>query len=182
MTSRDVLPVITLILGSVLTVLGGLFAETHRNKWAREKEREERAIERRLEITAFQRDTLLQLQDAGQDLLDSTFECFLEKWHGIDEATEAEVASSMVRPVAAETDSRRRSARLQTEKLLVRVEDDRLRELGQSLTQLSADIISMGDLKDARPALTELQEGFREANNILGKHLRSLLKGDFEAL
>jgi hypothetical protein len=182
MTSRDVLPVITLILGSVLTVLGGLFAETHRNKWAREKEREDRAVERRLETTAFQRDTLLQLQDAGQDLLDSTFECFVERWNKIEEPAEAEVVPSMAHPVAAETDRRRRSARLQTEKLLVRVEDDRLRELGQRLTQLSADIISMGNYTDARPALTELQEGFREANSILGKHLRSLLKGDLEAL
>jgi hypothetical protein len=180
MTWRDLFPVMTLILGSVLTVAGGLFAESHRNRWAWQRAQEERNTDREIETTTFQRDTLLQLQDAGQDLLDSTFDCFIEKWNTIAEPPEADGLVPLAQRVDTETDHRRRSARLQVEKLLARVEDDELRELGHKLTRLTADLMKIDHYKDARPVLSELQEGFMEANQVLGAVLRSLLKGDAE--
>jgi hypothetical protein len=178
MTWRDLFPVVTLILGSVLTVAGGLFAESHRHRWAWQRAKEERNTDRRIETIAFERDMLLQLQDAGQDLLDSTFDCFIEKWRTIEESPEADGPIPSAHHVATETDHRRRISRLQTEKLLARVEDDELRELGQKLTRLTADLMKINHYEDARRVLSELQTGFMEANDVLGAVLRSLLKGD----
>jgi hypothetical protein len=80
MTLRDWLPVITLILGSALTISGALLSERFRAKASAAQADREREIQDTLARTTFQRDIILQLQDAGQHLIELTVKCFNEKW------------------------------------------------------------------------------------------------------
>jgi hypothetical protein len=176
-TLKDWFPVITLLLGSALTVIGGLLSEAYRNRWALRNAQQERDIQRRFDRIAFQRDTLLQLQDAGLDLIDTTTSCLLQKWPPPQQEGVASTSQPRPHSVSSEANHARRKARLQIEKLLPRVENDELRQRVQELTDLSRQVIVLEHYELARKALDDMQARFAHANqNLLGPLFRDLLR------
>lgn len=177
MTSRDWFPVITLALGSILTVVGGLLLEAYRNRWVARKADEDRAIQRIAERAAFQLDTLLQLQEAGKDLLDATGGCFEEKWLHFMYPPAANSDGPKVQFVNAEAERARRKARLQVDILISRVEHDELRERAEKLTDLSGKVVRHEHYDNARQELEDMRAQFAKVNrHQLGPLLRSLLR------
>jgi hypothetical protein len=164
MTSRDRFPVVTLVLGSILTVVGGLLSEAYRNRWAARKAREDRAIQLIAERTAFQIGTLLKLQEAGKDLLDATGGCFEEKWLQFMYPPAADSDGPKVQFVNAEAERARRKARLQVDILISRVEHDELRERAEKLTGLSGRVIRQERYDHARQELEDMRAQFAEVN------------------
>jgi hypothetical protein len=112
MTLRDWFPVITLLLGSALTLVGGLLSEHYRNAFVVRRQE----LERKLVRITFQRDTLLQLQDAGRDLIEITTTLVQEKWPEEDRKLRR-INFAGPKPVSLEADRARRRARLEIEKL-----------------------------------------------------------------
>ena len=111
MTLRDSFTVITLVLGSALTIIGGLISERYRTKASLAQAKQEREIQENLARTTFQRDNVLQLQDAGQDLIKLTLQCFKEKWSDDPQLT-ADPGERQPQPVSEKAELERRMAKL----------------------------------------------------------------------
>ena len=173
MTLRDWFPVITLVLGSALTIIGGLISERYRTKASLAQAKQEREIQENLARTTFQRDNVLQLQDAGQDLIKLTLQCFKEKWPD-DPRPTADPGQRQPQPVSEKAELERRMARIQANKLTSRLQDQQARTHISELLDLSYEVIDRDDFEIAQAKLLEMQYRLRDANDeILGPILRN---------
>jgi hypothetical protein len=168
MTLRDWFPVITLVLGSALTIIGGLISEHYRTKASLAQAKLEREIQDNLARTTFQRDNVLQLQDAGQDLIKLTLQCFKEKWPD-DPRPIADPDQRQPQPVSEKAGLERRMARIQANKLTSRLQDQQARTTIYELLDLSYEVIECDDFEIAQTKLLKMQYSLSEANDkILG--------------
>ena len=168
MTWRDWFPVITLVLGSALTIIGGLISERYRTKASLAQAKLERDIQDNLVRTTFQRDNVLQLQDAGQELIQLTLQCFYEKWPD-DPRPTADLGQRQPRPVSEKTELERRMSRIQVNKLTSRLPDPQARAHICELLDLSYEVIDCDDFEIAQRKLLKMQYGLADANDeILG--------------
>jgi hypothetical protein len=173
MTLRDWFPVITLVLGSALTIIGGLISERYRTKASLGQAKLEREIQSNLAQAIFQRDNVLQLQDAGLDLIKLTLECYNEKWID-DRRPTADSGQRQPRLVSSKAELERRMARNRADKLISRLENQQDREELYKLLELSREVIGCDDFEIAEAKQREMLEGFSEANEkTLGPILRS---------
>jgi hypothetical protein len=173
MTLRDWFPVITLVLGSILTIIGGLISERSRAKASATQAIWDREIQDNLARTAFQRDNILQLQDAGQVLIKLTLECFHEKWAD-DPQPIADPGQRQARPVSEKAGLERRMARIEINKLTSRLQDQQARTRVYELLNLSHQVIDCDDFEIAQAKLDNMLNMLSEANEkILGPILRS---------
>jgi hypothetical protein len=177
MILKDWLPVITLILGSLLTIGGGLISEVYRHRWASLEENKRSQVQRDLEVKVFQRDNILQLQEAGLELLHYTNMCFEEKWTTTPWIGAVDLSlDRQAHPIQLETDGIRQRARLQVDKLVSRVGDDELRRAVYELVGLSREVLSKEHFQDAIEAIDHMQNRFEEVNrDKVGPALRRLL-------
>jgi hypothetical protein len=172
MTMRDWFPVITLLLGSTLTIIGGLLSERYRSKTSLAQVRQERELQQKLVHATFQRDTILQLQDAGQDLIRFTIQCFKEKWPKDPQPT-ADPDQRRPQPVSEEAELARSTTRIQVDKLISRLEYEQDRMHVSMLMGLSREVMDSDDFEVAHTKLLEMQYRLSEANEtILGPILR----------
>ena len=177
MTLRDWFPVITLVLGSALTIIGGLISERSRAKASATQAIWDREIQDNLARTTFQRDTILQLQDAGQVLIKLTLECFYEKWAD-DLGSNAGTGQRQPRPVSENAGLERRMARIEINKLTSRLQDQQARTHVYELLNLSHQVIECDDFEVAQAKLDNMLNMLSEANEeILGPILRGTFPG-----
>ena len=172
MTLRDWFPVITLVLGSILTIIGGLLSERYRTRASLSQAREERKVQEDLARRTFERDNVIQLQDAGRDLMELTIQCFREKW--LDEPRPAaDPDQRQPQDVKEETELARNTARIRVNTLVSRLEDEEDRRDVYKLLDLSHELLEYDDFKIAWVKRIEMQNRFSEANErILGRILR----------
>jgi hypothetical protein len=167
------LPVITLIVGSVLTLLGGLITEGLREKRAERKDREEherterkdreaREYARALERDAFQRQALPALQDALHELFERTTRYWVE--HKTADAWESNPSE---RADYARINSR-------VELLRNRIADADVRRLATACQDhgLALFAASSGDVAETH--WDDFQESYIEAMKQSGEILREL--------
>jgi hypothetical protein len=156
MTFEQILPLITFVLGSLMTFA----TETLQYRRQVERERDARAAERATERARrhaeFQIETLLKLQDALAQLLSFT-------------------QSQMVgEALSAEARSKKIDANLQAQALAVRVENHDLRERAQGILEL---VIELGEARDSETAAAvwnSIALEFRAINDRVGELLREL--------
>jgi hypothetical protein len=171
MTLQDWFPVITLVLGSTLTILGGLLSERYRTKASLSQAREEREIQQELARTTFRRENILQLQDAGQDLIKFTLQCFRERWP--ESPPTADPDQRQPQDTSEEAELARSTARIQVNKLASRLENEQDRKKVYELLDLSREALDYDDYKIAHAKFFEMQYKLSEANEtILGPILR----------
>jgi hypothetical protein len=169
MTLRDWFPVITLVLGSALTIIGGLISEHYRTKASLAQAKLEREIQDNLAWTTFQRDNVLQLQDAGQDLIQFTLQCFNEKWPDKPPPPPADPGKRHPQPVSEKVELDRIMARIRVNKLASRLQDQQGRTDINGLLELSHEVMDCDNFEIARTKLVEMRYKLRDANEeILG--------------
>jgi hypothetical protein len=133
----------------------------------------EREIQDILAQRTFQRDNILQLQDAGLDLIKLTLECFNEKWPDVPQPA-ADPGQRQPRPVSQKAGLERRMARNQLNKLTSRLQDPQARTRVYELLELSREVIDCDDFEVANEQLHKMLGMFSKANEkILGPILRS---------
>lgn len=165
------LPVLTLILGAISTVVGGFASETYRNRLARRALREESDLRAATERVTFQKDTLLSLQAAGMNLLEATYRLHNRK---------CELARSAHRwPQEEDVEygarQEHRVARLNAEILAARVLDDDLRTSARRVLALESTVIRSPTQEEANSRVDAMREQFEIANDQLGEILRRLI-------
>ena len=100
----------------------------------------EREIQDNLARTTFQRDNVLQLQDAGQDLIQFTLQCFNEKWPDNPRPT-TDPDQRQPQPVSEKAELDRRMARVRVNKLTSRLQDQQACAGIYELLELSHEVI-----------------------------------------
>jgi hypothetical protein len=165
MTWEDWFPVFTLVLGSLLTIMGGAISEWYKNRWIERKEQRDRSLQ---EIKD-QRDTLLRLQASGADLLnavDDAYDCKLEKFRSSG-AWNENLVDQDIR-------ARRRQARILSETLRVLIRDEELRTLSGEVVSLESRVTDATSEIECTDALSVMRQRFVEANERLGAIIRGL--------
>ena len=156
MTSDQILPLITFLLGSGLTFVTEAFQYRRQVQREREARAAEREVERVRRHAEFQTQTLLELQDALAQLLSLT-----------QSQMTGEVLSS-------ENRSKKINANLQAQALAVRVENDELRARAQGILDLMIELGEARDPESASDVWTSIALEFRATNDQVGELLREL--------
>jgi hypothetical protein len=156
LTFDQILPLITFLLGSGLTVV----TEALQYRRQVEREREARAAERETERVRqhaeFQTQTLLALQEALAQLLSLT------------------QSQMMGEVLSSEDRSKKINANLQAQALAVRVENDELRARAQRILDLMIELGEARDPEAASAVWTTIALEFRATNDRVGELLREL--------
>lgn len=165
-------PVFTLVLGSCLTVIGGMLSDYYRHKWEGERDLRDRRLQASELTASRQLDFLLKLQEAGATLLKATDAAYDAKCRALEVEGEwsEEVLDGDVREM-------RRSARIEAETLRVLIDDDKLRTLTAEVLSLETEVVSAPSVEEATDALGTMRVSFAEANEELGVAYRKLAYG-----
>ena len=163
------LPVATLILG----YLAKSFEDwvQYKRTVAREREtrlearRDQRAVSR----IAFQRDTLLQLQDAMQKLSRAT-----GRARHLDYVSYRTTNVWRMELLPADLDEEILASQTQTSLLSSRVRDDRVRELVDALKSRSADVLTSSDEASASHSMLQMMDINNELHGRIGELIRSI--------
>jgi hypothetical protein len=162
-------PVLTLVLGVVLGQVGEWLKDGRahkREKEARDTARRDSLAEQR---NAFQRQTLLELQDALIVLMQSAGALHLQKMSSFRQH-----GRSRSEDIRQETNIANRDANSKTAILGVRVRDDEVRGLLKTLkAQLSAEAMTR-DPEEAEDAINIAAQVFAALNDRIGLVLRAL--------
>jgi hypothetical protein len=162
-------PVLTLLLGFVAKAVSDAVAHRRtigREREARQHERRHQVQERR---TAFQRDTLLQLQDAVGELMRTTAIMQLA-----DHDRYRETGQWGKQLYDEQLSERNRVANAETSKLGARVHDDVIRDLLARVKAISAQIPLAPSPDQAHRALTQSFAAAEALNERIGVVFRAL--------
>lgn len=164
------IPIVTLLIGWALSQIGD--ARKDRRQAARDRalseaQSAERVVERR---TAFQRETLLALQEAMAGLVRATGRIHYE------DTLQARVAGEPwgTAMVTEELSERHMEVTVETSKLLVRIEDAQLRELVANFVTFSSGVGRARSKEESRKLLAQTIEAHALATECLGALLRSV--------
>ena len=157
MRLQDWLPILTFVLGSLFSIV----SETIRNRYERDREREARQSEqaalRKREQQDFTTKTLIELQDSLFELMSRI---------------QASITANDQQP--AEAKNKRAEYEIRARILVVRVQDDSLRE---AVELVLARLMTMGNISqpdERRVAWNEAATHFKEANNRIGYLLQEI--------
>jgi hypothetical protein len=174
--TSELLPAGTLIVGAGLTFA----AQVYRERFTSSRERETRNAEREVARDAFQRETLLELQDAVLAVLRSTADI-----HSYQRRVYAETQRYADSPEPKELLTPNQEANAQASRLLQRVIDDDLRQAIRTLQKRCAEILMHRHLRpegsdrdmarQAEADFTSMAIESAELENRLGLVLRNLL-------
>lgn len=156
MRLQDWLPILTFVLGSLFSIV----SESIRNRYERDREREarqgEQAALRKREQQDFKTKTLIELQDSLFELVSRT---------------QAILTANDQQPAEA---NQRVEADVRTRILVVRVQDDSLRE---AVELVLARLMAMGNTSqpdELQAAWNEAATHFGEANHRIGQLLQEI--------
>jgi hypothetical protein len=161
-------PVATLLLGYVLRWLSDFLSHRHTRAWERQARQEAREDRLREQRTTFQRETLLNLQEAVMDMTRATAEAHVADMNAYRKTGEWRTA---VVP-ALEEGIRLASAR--TTKLLVRVSDEAARGQVVKFKAAVERAVFSDDRESCQAALRDVFSLFDEVNDELGELLRKI--------
>jgi hypothetical protein len=161
-------PVATLLLGYTVRALSDFFG--HRNIRAREREALQEAREDRLreQHTTFQRETLLNLQEAVMDMTRATAEAHVADMNAYRKTGEWRTT------VIPALEEGIRLASSHTTKLMVRVGDDAARGLAVKLKAAVKRAVFSEDKESCQSGLSDVFATFDELNDQLGELLRKI--------
>lgn len=162
-------PVVTLVFGYVLSVISDSFKDRRtlqREREARKATRRAQMYERRV---TFQRQTLLDLQDALNDLARAVGAIHLE-----DERTYHQIREWNKMPHTQDASENCRLAFRRMSTFRVRVHDDTVRELAQKFQNYSSDVTTGDDRNMAFAALSGAFKVAEELNERIGEILRRI--------
>lgn len=168
-TTAEWFPVVALVIGFLLSSTQEWFRDTRtlkRDRESREAERRERLRERRAD---FQRETLLALQDAAQDLVRATGA--IAHHDTMEHRKTGEWGKQLV---GEELNQKCFMAMRQTLILNVRVRDERVRTLVETLRGSSSGAVRSRSKDDCDSALQAMTPVFDEFNKRIGTLLRSI--------
>lgn len=162
-------PVVTLVLGYVLKVISDSFQDRRTLR----REREAREAARRAQIyerhVIFQRQTLLDLQDALNDLGRATGAMHIQ-----DEKAYRATGEWHKQPYTEEVNENCRLAFRRVSTFRVRVHDDSVRELAQKFKNYSSEVITNVDRDMSVAALSCAFKVAEELNERIGEILRKI--------
>ena len=163
-------PVFMLLLGSAITVFIGAIENRRtlkRDREAREDARRDKLLEYRNE---FQRDSLVQLQEAMFELGRAT-----TLIHMHNKRSYAKTGEWHQQMYPEEINERERAAHGRTAMLVVRVRDDKVRELVQEFKDIAIQATMSSESKEeADRRMRQLQKKHVEMNQRIGELLRTL--------
>lgn len=163
-------PVLTAFLGFAVKSLTDWFQDrrsARREREAREASRQEQRFERRI---AFQRQTLLELQEAIFDLTRSTSELYLHDSNAYKASGQWGRSS-----FDDELSERARLCQARASMLYVRVRDDTTRELTVKVKQYSTDVAFRSKTAaEAFNSVTNIAQVSDELNERIGELLRRM--------
>jgi len=179
-TSSNWLPVISAAVTLISTSVGFISSQLmerskdrhayEREKEARESARRDNLFERR---TEFQRQTLLDLQDAVMKLIRATGEMY-----HIDLMASRATGKWVKQLFPDELDNRAFSAGVQITVLGVRVRDKSIRDLLAQLKVHTDGVVFAKNQAEAEGSLGKMSDSFAALNARIGEVLRSLDDGD----
>jgi hypothetical protein len=163
-------PVFMLLLGSIIALAIGAIDNRRilrRDREAREDARRDKLLEQRNE---FQRDCLVQLQEAMFELTRAT-----TLMHFHDMRNYATTGSWQTQMYPEDIDERERALNGRTAMLVVRVRDDLVRKLVQQIKDIAAQATTFSTSKDeAQLQMRQLHEKQVEMNQRIGELLRTM--------
>ena len=161
-------PVLTLVLGYVLKAVSGLIDKRtlHRERVARDATRQAQIYERHV---TFQRQTLLDLQDALNDLARATAALHVENEKIYHQTGDWNMQDHTE---AASENSRVAFRRMST--FRVRVRDDSVRELALKFGNLSSEVTTGNDRSMSFAALSGAFRVAEGLNECIGQSLRKI--------
>jgi hypothetical protein len=168
-TTSSWFPVLTLLLGYATKSLTDWLEHrrnTRREREAREAVRRDQLFERR---TSFQRQTLLDLQEASMQLARS-----VGAIHHQDKMAYRSTGKWSKQLLGDELSEGNRLAQARTGLLGARVRDDTIRELIDKLKTYSAEVINSPTPEDSERAESSMTVVFDELNQRIGEVLRKL--------
>lgn len=161
-------PVFTALLG----YLTSLFTEFYREKRTSARELESRKATRRLQLSErrsnFQRETLLELQDAISQLARTHAQV-----HHLD-TMERRKSGVWVHQVPEDLNQEAFAAMVKTLQLLVRVHDDPIRQMTQALRTHATGIVTHRMEEDSTRAMKGMLEVIQPLHERIGLVLRQL--------
>jgi hypothetical protein len=163
-------PVATLVIGFLTKSLTDLLQDrrtAEREKNARLHARKEANCDRRW---TFQRETLLALQESLMELARVTAEVHSSREEAFDKV------GSWVKVIPSEVAEAARQCRSRTTMLIVRVEDDQVRHLGQRFRGASTEVMIAQSKDSAIQHMMAMLNEFETVNKRIGELLRSLDK------
>lgn len=166
---------------SLLAALGGyvtrLVTESLHDRRAEKREREAREASRRQLLferrAAFQRETLLNLQDALMELSRAA-----GGTHHLDAMEFRKSGKWGKRLLPADLDEVFRHATVKTLTLMVRVHDDRVREMVRKFREQASNVGLCRNEKESEKCLTEVARLLDPLNERIGEALRKLDEDD----
>jgi len=169
MTLGSLLPIFTLLLGYATSSL----SEWLRDRRAREREREAREATRSDQLyerrTNFQRQTLLDLQDALMDLVRTA-----GAMHHKDVTAYRGTGRWQKQFYDEQLDESARFAQARTSMLNVRVRDEAIRELVKEVKDHINSAGAAANREDSERSLASMASTFEKLNQRLGQILREL--------
>jgi hypothetical protein len=164
-----VTPVVTLLLGYALKSVSELVGHRRtlqREREAREVTRRDKFYERR---TDFQRQTLLDLQEAMSDLIRSTGAA-----HHQDTMAYRQTGKWQKHLLGEVLDESCHKAMRRTLILWVRVQDDSVREMVQRCRECASKVMVGPNKEDSDVALANMAKIFEELNPKIGELIRTI--------
>lgn len=163
------LPVLTLLLGYAV----GLLTEWLRHKGTLKREREAREAAQRVaaheQRAAFQRQTLLDLQEAVMQLVRAASEM-----HHHDVMTSRKTGKWATQLFDEDLDRRAHHAQMRTTMLSVRVRDKEVRELTRAFQADAASLPVVPTKEESDHAYARMTNKFDQLNEHIGQLLRAL--------
>jgi hypothetical protein len=168
-TASSWFPVLTLLIGFATKSLTDWFEHRHhtrRDREAREAVRRDQLFERR---TSFQRQTLLDLQEACAQLVRTAGAIQHQ-----DYVAYRSTGKWTMQQVPDDLAEGNRLAQARTGMLIARVRDDTVRELTDKLKTHAGEVIRSQTHKDSQRAEIDMLEIYTRLNERIGQVLRTL--------
>jgi hypothetical protein len=176
MPTDEWFPVVALVLGSVLTMVGGIVSAAFTHQWEIRKVREEREAAEKSRRLAFQHDNLLKLQDAGIELLEASSQWLDEKreafWRTGEWKNDATWEAQVIQH---DTRQKPRMARVRAQAFACCVMDDALRQLLHEAIEFSGKIQDAKSNEEAWQSLSDMRHKYVAIDDSLGTFIRKSL-------
>jgi hypothetical protein len=169
MTASAVYAFIGVLLGSATTVVLTVYREQVVSRREREAREHQRTQERHDQRDAFQRQSLLALQDAVSDLVKAVFD---EQDRMLEEMRRT--GSWPVRQWETPTAAGWEDAELRLQVSHARVFDEELRDSAQKIHAVARESVWASCLDQAKGLNQELEEGHQRFNDLVAKALLEL--------
>ncbi|MFD1260674.1 hypothetical protein [Entomomonas asaccharolytica] len=166
---KDLLPVLSLIIGALLTMFASYLADFRLLKRERTARKEQQYATLYLKRIEFQRETLIQLQDVIDNISRKTAEIQLNDIHNYNQGTEWKKIS-----VPDDLDELLRATKAKLIKLKARIEDEKLRKCLDTFNSISLKVTLSENKAESEHQMQLLSHSFEEVQNLIGENFRQL--------